>query len=279
MKFCPLCHSEFEDGLTECPDCSQELLNGMSEENPIFFVSPDEELVLKLYNYLCEQEVPEVQYYYDAHSLSYAITVPSAESINAMQIILLENANVADSAFSAKERESIETYFSDDVKELHTDEGGKTFINAREKYSDVFSSAVCLIVVSVLGFAFIALSALKVIPLDFGMLFYIFSSMMFLIFLVIGISTMSSAMKIKASISEEDVMSDNIKEYLGSDYTPLDAAEEDTDISPEELYYTRTEHMRQCVTERFPEADSLLVDALIEDAYSNLYPEEAAEEE
>lgn len=274
MKFCPICHLNFEDELIECPDCKQELLNGLFEENPAFFVDSNEELTLKLYNYLCEQELSSVQYYYDEENLSYTITVSSVEATSALQHILLEAEYGENSSFSELEKEALLRYFSDDVKELHPDEGGKTFINAREKYSDVMSSAVCLLVMSVLGFAFIAAVALKIIPFNFNMLFYIFSSIMFFIFLLIGISTLLNALKIKASISTEDSLSVQIKDYLCNEYTPLTSAEEDEETSPEELYFARADHMRRCISEHLPEADTLLIDAMIEEHYNTLYPDE-----
>ena len=94
---------------------------------------------------------------------------------------------------------------------------------------------------------------------------------MFAAFIIAGIVSFFKAGKIKSTISSEDQLLTQIKDYLRNDYQPVAI---DSSVSEEESYYIRTDDMKARIASVFPEADALLTDSVIEEVYSELYPSE-----
>lgn len=280
MKFCPLCQRDFDDNIVECPECGETLLNGTYLENPVIFDYQSEELVLKLFNYLCENDFKSIQYYHNTQTDRYCITASSEENINAKQALLLcledEDASLE---LTEHEREIIIKQISDMIHNMIPDEGAKTFINAKERYDDMMSSASSLIVVGLLGFVFVALVYFKIIRLEMNVLFYILSLFMFSAFIITGIFSFLKARKIKSLISTEESLSEQIKDFLLKEYNPsVPENFNEANISEEEKYFTRTEYMKKMVLEHFENPDELLVDGMIEEVYNDIYPAEETNE-
>lgn len=280
MKFCPLCQRDFDDNIVECPECGETLLNGTYLENPVIFDYQSEELVLKLFNYLCENGFRSIQYYHNTQTDRYCITASSEENINAKQALLLcledEDASLE---LTEHEREIIIKQISDMIHNMIPDEGAKTFINAKERYDDMMSSASSLIVVGLLGFVFVALVYFKIIRLEMNVLFYILSLFMFSAFIITGIFSFLKARKIKSLISTEESLSEQIKDFLLKEYNPsVPENFNEANISEEEKYFTRTEYMKKMVLEHFENPDELLVDGMIEEVYNDIYPAEETNE-
>ena len=280
MKFCPLCQRDFDDNIVECPECGETLLNGTYLENPVIFDYQSEELVLKLFNYLCENGFKSIQYYHNTQTDRYCITASSEENINAKQALLLcledEDASLE---LTEHEREIIIKQISDMIHNMIPDEGAKTFINAKERYDDMMSSASSLIVVGLLGFVFVALVYFKIIRLEMDVLFYILSLFMFSAFIITGIFSFLKARKIKSLISTEESLSEQIKDFLLKEYNPsVPENFNEANISEEEKYFTRTEYMKKMVLEHFENPDELLVDGMIEEVYNDIYPAEETNE-
>lgn len=278
MKFCPICLKDFDDEKTGCPICGQTLLKGEHLEYEIIFNSQKEELILKLYNYLCENNFHTVQYYQDKNTEQYYITAASSESAEIIQTILLcLNDDKMDFDLTKQEQEAIIKQITDIIKDSVPDEGAKTFINAKERYDNMMSSASSLIIVGIIGFVFVTLVYLKLINLDMNVLFYILSLLMFSVFIIFGISALIKAQKIKKTISTEENLADEIKKFLLTEYNPAASEEafaENGDITDEEKYFFRTEHMKKIIQEHFESADDLLIEGMIEDVYNEIYPME-----
>lgn len=275
MRFCPFCEKDFGDDVLVCPECGETLLKGAYADNTVLFEHESEELILKLFNYLCDMECKTVQYFFNRDSSTYCLTADNSEELQARDIMLYYLDNHVESELSEKEQDSIREQLSSMMNEMIPDEGAKTFINAKERYDDMMSSASSLIIVGLLGFVFIALVYFQIIKLNMNVLFYILSGLMFAAFVITGIVSFVKAKKIKGTISEENDLAEQIKTFLLEEYQPVSAEHYSvSDSSEEEKYFARTEHMKKAVQEHFAGADELLIDAMMEEVYNTIYPVE-----
>lgn len=277
MKFCPICQKNFDDNKTNCITCGQALLNGSYLENEVIFDFPSEELILKLFNYLCESGFSSVQYYHNTKTDLYHITASSDESNKIIQKILLSlDDKDANLNLKQSERETVAEYLTELAENILPDEGAKTYVNAKDRYENMMSSASSLIIVGVIGFVFVMLVYLKLINLQMNALFYILSLLMFSVFIGIGIISLLKANKIKKTISTEENLSEEIKNYLLTEYKPEDSenssSEDSERLTEEEKYFSRTEHMKKNILKHFEHADELLIDGMIEEVYNDLFP-------
>lgn len=276
MKFCPLCKKDYNDEENHCPECGKELLAGIFGENSVIFDDSKEDLVLKIYNHLCECGLNTIQYYYDDHNDLYCITADSKEYRAAKEAILFYiDSDTTSSELSEYERSIILDRTSSIIDELVPDEGAKTYINAKEKYDDVMSSATSLIFVSILGFIFVGLVFFKIINLNMNILFYVLSLAMFFLFLIMGITSLMKAFKLKANIPVEESLSEEIKDFFLNEINTSSLEEELAASSQtnEEKYFSRTAYLKECASNKFKNSDELLIDGMIEEVYNDVFPE------
>lgn len=284
MKFCPICQKDFDDNKTDCITCGQTLLNGSHLENEVIFNFSSEELILKLFNYLCENSFSSVQYGHNAKTDMYYITASSDENDKILQKTLLSlNDEEASLSLTQSERETVAAYITEMAGDILPDEGAKTYVNAKDRYENMMSSASSLIIVGLIGFVFVTLVYLKLINLQMNIFFYILSLLMFSVFIGIGIFSLLKANGIKKTISTEENLSEEIKNYLLTEYKPEDSEnssfEYSEELTEEEKYFSRTEHMKKNILKHFEHADELLIDGMIEDVYNDLYPSDSEAEE
>jgi hypothetical protein len=276
MKFCPLCKKDYNDEETHCPECGKELLNGIYTENAVIFDYSREDLVLKLFNHLCERGFQTIQYYYDDQEELYCLTADAEENMAAKQEMLLyiDADNTSGDAPSDYEKNAIAERLSSAIESMVPDEGAKTYINAKDKYEDVMSSATSLLVVSVLGFIFVGLVYFQIITLNMNPLFYVLSTTMFLGFFILGIISFQKAMKIKSFIPSEDILASDIKEFFLNDLdiTALEDNLKSSSLSEEEKYFSRNEFMKAAAKNKFENADELLIEGMIEEVYGKIFP-------
>lgn len=276
MRFCPFCEKDFDDDVLMCPECGEPLLKGSYAENTVLFEHESEELILKLFNYLCEKECKTIQYFFNHDSSTYCLTADSSEELQSRDIMLYYVDNHVESELTEKEQNSVREQLSSMISDMIPDEGAKTFINAKDRYDDMMSSASSLIIVGLLGFVFIGLVYFQIIKLNMNVLFYILSGLMFAAFVITGIVSFVKAKNIKGTISEENDLAEQIKKFLLEEYQPVSAEHYSISdsSSEEEKYFARTEHMKKAVQEHFMGADELLIDAMMEDVYNTIYPVE-----
>ena len=131
-----------------------------------------------------------------------------------------------------------------------------TFKSARDKYKDLHSSYICLLVVGVLGLVFVGLDYFKLLPFSFtsngNFMFHIVMGSLFIIFIIMGISTLINAKKIKETIDDEESATEQILSWAKNSLTPesidstIDGIEE---CIEEEKYLLRYEALNKIIAE------------------------------
>lgn len=92
------------------------------------------------------------------------------------------------------------------------------FIKARDKYSDMRSSASSLLIVGILGIIYLVIDYMDVLPFSIipndNWLFSGVMLVMFLVFTIAGVYTYASAKKLKNTISSEEELTENIRSWI-----------------------------------------------------------------
>lgn len=153
-----------------------------------------------------------------------------------------------------------------------------TFKSARDKYKDLHSSYICLLVVGILGLFFVALDYFKVLPFSFtsngNFMFYIVMGSLFTIFIIIGITTFINAKKIKETINDEEYATDQIISWAKASLTSedidntIDGIEE---CIEEEKYLLRYEALYKTIAETHNLDDEQYINSLTDEIYPELF--------
>ncbi len=154
---------------------------------------------------------------------------------------------------------------------------GKQYITKSDKYKDLHSSSLSLIIVGILGDIFLILNILDVLPFHFAfeglsvILFYTVMGTLLNVFLIGGIVSMKSANKIKSEIQSEEDFTDSVINYITETYTK-DSIDEHFSSSDEAgLYFEREAFIKKAISDKFGELDEAYLDKLIEDIYQKIF--------
>ena len=99
------------------------------------------------------------------------------------------------------------------------------YVKKRDKYNDLKSSSYSLIIIGVLGIAFMILNHFRLLPVYLlfegasGLLFNIVMGGLFLALIIGGILSFYTASKVKDEIADEEQTTEDILEYFKEKYT------------------------------------------------------------
>lgn len=152
------------------------------------------------------------------------------------------------------------------------------FVKAKDKYSDMRSSAICLIVVGLIGASVILLDYLDIFPIKLNannsFIFYFAMAALFIIFIVLGIYTIMSAKKIKDSISDEESLTDTIVAWALDNITSEQIDNEFDNFSelPDEVkYLSRAESLGKLIETQFDIHDEAYINSVVDEIYPELF--------
>lgn len=148
----------------------------------------------------------------------------------------------------------------------------KAYVSSKTKYEDVSSSAATLLLVGGVGLVLMILLITGVVTFPFNIsttwLFNVVMTLMFAIFIIVGIASAVNANKLKKKILTEDNTATLINEWctdnIDTNAIDLLIAEE---LSEEEKYFERCAAIKDKICAAFQDVDMEFLDALIEDIY------------
>lgn len=125
-----------------------------------------------------------------------------------------------------------------------TEKNAKTFVKARDKYSDMKSSALCLFIIAAIGLIITVLDCFDMLPVKLNAnnswIFYFAMFALYIIFFVTGIYTLHSAKKVKSTISDEESQTDTIIAWaldnLTAEYIDNKCAKKRAELMEKEEY-------------------------------------------
>lgn len=131
-------------------------------------------------------------------------------------------------------------------KELETklENTNKTFVKARDKYSDMKSSALCLFIIAIIGLVVTTMDCFDMLPIKLNAnnswIFYFAMFSLYTIFIITGIYTLHSAKKVKSTISDEESQTDTVIAWaldnLTSEYIDEQCAKKRDELIAQENY-------------------------------------------
>ena len=241
MSFCPNCKSEYINGRPTCADCGAVLVESLDE----IIVSVTEE---DAYNG------------YDAGNTD--------NTDNDIFDNTIEDEFSGDAVLGEVNADE-ETDNDEEIKYTHA------FVSQKDKYKDNLSTAYTFVILGLAGLVVITLNLLKIISIFHtsgasAVLFYTVMYSMFTIFVIVGINAFINASKYKqASVLEENRINE-LNTFI-TDNISLELFEDISGESDEELYFNRTEFIKNKITESFPELDSSLLEKITDETYDKLF--------
>ena len=155
------------------------------------------------------------------------------------------------------------------------EEGPGLYVESAKKAQDFKSGGFSLLFVGGLGFIFIILILIGVIPLHMNIFSkYLITGVMgtlFILFIIMGILSVKSYKKFEIKANEEDTLTQNLTSWV-KDNLQKDIIDADIEEAGEELlYFLRTEKMKEMITHKFMNLDAAFLDSFIDDIYPDIF--------
>lgn len=251
MAFCPKCGSEYRAGFKICSECQVELVDELNNLD-----STDEETVDAVY----------------VHNSAFFDDNNESDKTNT------SNDNSLDTANEYNQSDDDGEYLADNaIKKGYSHK--YVYQNSAERSSEMSSSGYVLLIVGILGLAFILGVDFDILPFKFGnmILMNIIMITLFAVFIIFGIISLKSAKKLSAEVNKENDLTNEIKSYILTNYTRELIDKEsisDSDIQDELKYFERTAFIKKIIEQKFLNLSEDFLDDQIDKLYQELYKDE-----
>lgn len=150
------------------------------------------------------------------------------------------------------------------------------FVSKKEKYKDYLSTGYTFLIVGIAGLVVITLNLLNVIQIfntsgASSVLFYCVMYTMFFIFLFVSANSFKNSKRLKAEADTEDTFLKDMNTYLLENITSETFDNMEIPESEEELYFHRTEIIKEKLLEKYPDIDNSLLEQTIDETYDRLF--------
>ena len=154
-------------------------------------------------------------------------------------------------------------------------EGPGVYVESSKKAQDFKSGALSLLFVGSIGFIFIILILLGIIPLHMNIFSkYLILGVMgtlFILFIVMGFLSIKSYKMFEIKATEEDNLTKNLETWCKDNLTK-ELIDADLEEAEEELlYFGRTEKMKELIGNKFMNLDAAFLDSFIDDIYPEIF--------
>lgn len=287
--WCPKCKNEYIEGITTCVDCGCELVNELPEE-----IDPDEPQII---GSVSEEEIGNKFIRFLKFSgLQTCGLIPKDENDGfylAVKYEELERATNILRSFSVEEEsdeidlekllpvldEQLDEIKEEEANELLSDlrtEASTVYVNKKDKYADLKFSGISFIVFAILGYLFILINAAGILHM-FNNYSMVILTVVFTVFVGIGISSLRKAAKIKNLVSEEEDVVEKVETYIKEHFTDEYLATlKNDELSEEEDFFHVTEILKKELIEQFPLFSKGYIDQLVDECYGE-YCDKTAE--
>ncbi|MBQ9359492.1 MAG: hypothetical protein IJT96_00480 [Lachnospiraceae bacterium] len=148
-----------------------------------------------------------------------------------------------------------------------------------EKAKDLRSSGYALTVCGAIGLVAMVLIFAGVIPLNIGGVVGIVTklvmSLLFIVFLIAGIHSFRKSGAVALDAERETDKKNEIKKWFLNEHdAELIDGELDTTLEGNDLYFERTDFIKDKICERFMDVEDALMSELTEEIYSELFEKE-----
>ena len=214
-----------------CPKCKAEYINGRT--------------------HCADCQVPLVESLDDIIDAAIAETTPVADSLS----------DISDEAIEDKEYKP---------ERIHT------FVSKKDKYKDYVSTAYTFFIVGIAGLILSTLNLLHIITIfrvsgPSAILFYVVMYGMFGIFIFVGVNAFTNSKRIQKEAMEEDNFFTTLDDFIKSSVNDDLFQDIDMNVSDEEIYFQRTEILKNIITGRYPDIDAALLEKTVDELYDKMF--------
>ena len=264
MAWCPKCRNEYVEGVTVCADCQVPLVDELPEETPfddkvLLGTLDTAEEALKVAKFLNFKGINSAFAVADQNETEFPVYVDEVEKVDArMALSQLLKEQTEDQPLAVLvpeitnelqelDEEEAEQMFSD----LRTDQSS-VYVKKKDKYDDLLFSGLSFIIFSVIGGVVLLLNQIGVFSF-FNLYSTLVMSVVFVIFLGIGITSLVRARRTKALVTQEHELSDEVITWIEENITnDLINSYFDPEDSEENNYFTVHSRLCEIVSENFP---------------------------
>lgn len=218
--WCPVCKTEYQEGITVCPECGMALEEGTEDDfvTEHLYRTGDKEEAEKLLEYLHFSGIGKAAG--QEEEGVYMVTVPQNQVKQAEK--LMRGFMMALQEEQDNAEDNSEDKNKDVVKE--TPEGilnnsSKTYTKKADEYKDVKNSGITFIIFGFIGIIYLILCRLGIIPLTYNEIVLVLLLCMFVFFVAGGFASVIKSKKIKGQIEEEEKLTKELKLWLDGNIT------------------------------------------------------------
>ena len=309
MAWCPKCKNEYREGITKCPDCGTELVDEIQEEveeapvgpQPVILMkSADRDVAEKAVKYLRysgilssalangvpeEASDEEVSDEDTSGEEEFLVIVADVELDNALDCLInLDPGETVDEDRLYELVPDIEDRLDEIEEEKATQEfselrseASSVYVKKKDKHTDLRFSGFSFIGFGIIGVVILLLNFFHVINL-FNTYSLIVMAIVFLVFFIIGFSSLHRAKQVKSSVAVEDEFTESlnefVREHLGDEVIDdwYDESKQD-----QENYFEIQDKMISMMKAEFPNIHPSYIEEIAEERY-NSYLERSAYE-
>ncbi len=280
MPWCPNCRNEYREGIETCADCGVALVDQLPEEENkeapvIIYTVKDEETGNKFVTYLQYGGIKTAGLIPDDGG-EFGIAVAGYEKEAAEEMFTeLESEEEFENADTAELVHDIEKELSDIseeeanvmLSELRT-EASSVYVKKKDKYADLKFSGISFIVFAFLGFFLLFFDLMGYLSF-FNKFSMLIMGVIFIIFLIIGITSLIRAGKLKNIVSEEEKVTNEVLDWADKNITDeVIASCMQEGLSEEDNYFIVHSRLCEMLSAQFPLFSKAYIDQLMDDRYN-----------
>lgn len=268
--WCPVCKTEYQEGITVCNVCGSKLEEGTGDSFTTvnLYETEDKKTALKLLEYLQFSEIGNTGL--EEEDGIYIVTVPQSQEKEARKLIsgfimaLQEEQDKIKDVNGNSRQDNVNS-----TQNGILNNASKTYIRKADEYKDVKTSGITFIIFGLIGILYLILCRLEVIPLTYNEIVLILLLCMFMSFVVYGFSSIIKSKKIKGQIAEEETLTSKIKLWLGKNITDgLVKSWKDESVTEEENELIIISKINEELQLNYPEIDKSYLE-MVADEYFN----------
>lgn len=151
---------------------------------------------------------------------------------------------------------------------LHT--ASKSYVKKADQYKDMVFSGISFLIFGILGAVYLTLCKMEVIPISYNLFVFIGILAMFAIFIIIGITSLVKAGKIKTQIPDEEKKTEEIMNWLSKNIQKESIDKwKDTTVSDVENDLLITERIANELIKQYPDLDKSYLEMIADEYFDN----------
>ena len=273
MAWCPKCKNEYREGFTVCADCGCELVESLDNgKKPVYYGSQEE--MQNIADFLSINNICQPDITFNEKDATYELMIQPSEVEAVSKAMRTYFTKILADTQDAN-KESSETISEEEINESEVYTG--VYEDTNKKAEDYRTGANTLLFVGGIGLLALILINFDIIPVGFaGFTKKLITGVMgtlFIIFLVLGISSRKSYKQLKEQGNDEQDKQDAIKKYL-LENIQVDIFDKDlveAGLSNEILYFRRIDKLKTMIQEYDPSIKGAFLDYIIEEVYAEIF--------